>query len=127
MNGIEALDHVTILTDRTEAVAAFYCALLGLRAGPRPGFGIPGTWLYAGSRPLVHLVEWPEAEPTGAHRLGPIGFRARGLREVAARLGHAGVGHEVRRRCSDGAWQLFCRDPAGNRVELDFDPPEPYP
>jgi catechol 2,3-dioxygenase-like lactoylglutathione lyase family enzyme len=127
MTGIETLDHVTIFTDRIEAVGEFYCALLGLRPGPRPPLGVPGAWLYAGERALLHLLERPESTPGTGDRLGPIVFRADGLKAVAGRLARAGVAHEVRRRPDDGTWQLFCRDPAGNRVGLDFDPAEPYP
>jgi len=49
------LDHVNIRTRQLSVVRAFYTDVLGLKDGPRPPFGHPGAWLYAGDRPVVHL------------------------------------------------------------------------
>ena len=50
-----ALDHVNIRTRRLSVLRAFYTDVLGLKDGPRPPFGHPGAWLYAGDHPIVHL------------------------------------------------------------------------
>ncbi|MBN4836585.1 hypothetical protein, partial [Enterobacter hormaechei] len=54
--GIVRMDHFTVVTDRLEETRVFY-ERLGLRVGPRPDFGIPGLWMYAGGHPVLHLVE----------------------------------------------------------------------
>ncbi len=56
MNGIQRMDHFTVVTDRLDETCAFY-ECLGLNVGPRPDFGIPGLWLYAGGHPVLHLVQ----------------------------------------------------------------------
>jgi hypothetical protein len=56
-----------------------------------------------------------------------MAFSARDLRAVAARLTEHRIAYDLRRLPSTGAWQLFCLDPSGARVELDFEPSEPAP
>jgi hypothetical protein len=46
---------------------------------------------------------------------------------VAARLAERNIQYDLRRLPSTGSWQLFCFDPSGARVELDFDAGEPAP
>ena len=50
------IDHVTIATDDLDGIVAFYRDVLGLEVGPRPAFPFAGAWLYAGGRPIVHLL-----------------------------------------------------------------------
>ncbi|MCC6198350.1 MAG: VOC family protein, partial [Burkholderiales bacterium] len=45
---VSAMNHFTILTDDVPRTVEFYRRLLGLTDGPRPAFGFPGAWLYAG-------------------------------------------------------------------------------
>ena len=47
MAGIQRKDHFTVVTDQLQSTQDFYEAL-GLMADPRPDFGVPGLWLYAG-------------------------------------------------------------------------------
>ena len=53
---IASMSHFTVLTDDVDATRAFYCGLLGLVDGKRPPFGFPGLWLYAGDRPILHVI-----------------------------------------------------------------------
>jgi hypothetical protein len=43
---------------------------------------------------------------------------------VKARFDAAGIRYDLRRQKESGTWQLFCHDPNGAKVELDFDPAE---
>ena len=54
---LESLDHCAIRTTRLEETRRFYVEALGLEVGPRPPLALPGYWLYAGGRPIVHLME----------------------------------------------------------------------
>jgi len=53
------LDHFNIAAPMPllEEVRDFYCEVLGLTDGFRPSFGRRGFWLYAGDKPLIHLIE----------------------------------------------------------------------
>jgi len=121
---IEGLNHFTVIAEDYGRTLAFYTELVGLQEGPRPDLGFPGAWLYAGGRAIVHVYS---DRPVPAQRAGVIdhiAFTARGLKETKARFDAAGTPYELRRQRGAGTWQLFCTDPNGARVELDFDPGE---
>ena len=104
---IEGMNHFTVLTDDLDGSVDFYVNLLGLAPGPRPELGFPGAWLYSNGQPVHHMA-----------------FTARGLKAVAERLDSRGVDYELRRQRGSNTWQLFCHDPNGAKVELDFAPTE---
>jgi catechol 2,3-dioxygenase-like lactoylglutathione lyase family enzyme len=121
---IEGLNHFTVIAEDYERTLAFYTRLVGLEQGPRPDLGFPGAWLYAGGRPVVHVYA---DRPVPAQRAGVIdhiAFTARNLKEVRARFDGDGTPYELRQQRGAGTWQLFCHDPNGARIELDFDPGE---
>ena len=124
---ISGMNHFTVLTDDLDATNAFYVDLLGLRVGFRPDFGFAGAWLYAGDHAILHIVagRGMPVDPRGV--IDHMAFSASDLRAVAARLAERGITYDLRRLPSTGAWQLFCSDPNGARVELDFDAAEPAP
>lgn len=121
------MNHFTVLTADLERCRAFYVGLLGLTEGPRPDLGFPGAWLYIGAEPVLHVIAGRPlpADPRGV--LDHMAFTARDLPGTAARLSAAGVRFDLRRQNDSGTWQLFCFDPDGARVELDFDASEPAP
>jgi len=122
---IRALDHVNIRARRDvlDALQAFYCDVLGLVIGPRPPFPRSGYWLYAGPHAVVHLYE---SEPGEArishddHTLDHFAFACADLAAVEATLQQRGVGFAKAAVPGSGVVQLFVRDPAGHRVELNF-------
>lgn len=121
---IEGLNHFTVIAEDYEKTLAFYTRLVGLQNGPRPDLGFPGAWLYADGRAIVHVYA---DRPVPAQRAGVIdhiAFSARGLKQVKERFDAEGTPYELRRQRGAGTWQLFCNDPNGARVELDFDAAE---
>lgn len=124
---ISGMNHFTVLTSDLDASRAFYIDLLGLTEGFRPDLGFPGAWLYAGDQAVLHIVagRGVPANPRGV--IDHMAFSARDLCAVAARLTERGVAYDLRRLPTTGAWQLFCLDPSGARVELDFEASEPAP
>jgi catechol 2,3-dioxygenase-like lactoylglutathione lyase family enzyme len=121
---ISGMNHFTVLTDDLERTLAFYVDVLGLRAGWRPQLGFPGAWLYAGEQAVLHIVA---GRPLPAQRAGVIdhvAFSASGLARIKASLDQAQVPYEVRQQRDSKVWQLFCHDPNGAKVELDFEPDE---
>ena len=127
---ISGMNHFTVLTSDLDATRAFYIDL-GLREGFRPDLGFPGAWLYVDGQAILHIVagRGVPANPRGV--IDHMAFSARDLRAVAARLTERGIEYRLNRLPSTpestGAWQLFCADPNGARVELDFAASEPAP
>lgn len=121
------MNHFTVLTDDLDATIAFYVDLLGLSVGARPDLGFPGAWLYAGGQAILHVIAGRALPADRRGVIDHMAFTAHDLRGVAARLAQRGVVYDLRRQASTGAWQLFCFDPSGARVELDFAADEPAP
>ena len=127
---VRALDHVNIRArgDVLATLQAFYCDVLGLVAGPRPPFPRPGYWLYAGSQAVVHLYESEPGEtriPHDDHTLDHFAFACADLAAVEATLRQRGVEFAKAAVPGSGVVQLFVRDPAGHRVELNFATADP--
>ena len=122
---IVGMNHFTVIAEDAQATLDFYVGLLGLTPGHRPDLGFPGAWLYAGGpQAVLHLYF---DRPLPAARAGVIdhmAFTARGLRSVKARFDERGLKYDLRQQVGAGTWQLFCHDPNGAKVELDFDPSE---
>jgi catechol 2,3-dioxygenase-like lactoylglutathione lyase family enzyme len=117
---IEGMNHFTVLTGDLDRSVGFYSGLLGLRPGPRPDLGFPGAWLYAGDQAVLHVIAGRGVPSPPAGVIDHMAFTARGLQAVVERLDRAGVPYELRQQSGSGTWQLFCHDPDGAKVELDF-------
>jgi catechol 2,3-dioxygenase-like lactoylglutathione lyase family enzyme len=124
---IVGMNHFTVLAKDLQATKAFYTDLLGLTEGYRPDLGFPGSWLYCGNQAVLHIIAGRAlpADPRGV--LDHMAFSANGLPEVASKLKSRGIQYDLRRQNDSGTWQLFCFDPNGARVELDFDASEVAP
>ena len=122
---IVGMNHFTVIAEDPQKTLDFYVGLLGLTEGHRPDLGFPGAWLHAGgTHAVLHLVF---GRPLPAQRAGVIdhmAFSAVGLSTVKARFDALAVKYDLRRQAGAGTWQLFCFDPNGARVELDFDAAE---
>jgi catechol 2,3-dioxygenase-like lactoylglutathione lyase family enzyme len=121
---IESMNHFTVLTDDLDRTLGFYVDGLGLEVGPRPPFDFPGAWLYADGRPILHVVAGRKMPEPRAGVLDHMAFTARDLRGVKAKLAEMNVPYDLRQVPGGGVWQLFCHDPSGAKVELDFDASE---
>jgi extradiol dioxygenase family protein len=123
---IEALDHFQIAapSDLIALVRDFYVEVLGFVDGARPQFSSGGYWLYAGNKPLVHLriEETPEAERVDASHsyCDHIALSCIGLEEFENRLTANEIPFTKNHIKDFNQYQLFCRDPAGVGVELNF-------
>jgi catechol 2,3-dioxygenase-like lactoylglutathione lyase family enzyme len=123
---VTTMNHFTILTDDVAATVDFYRDLLGLVDGPRPPFDFPGAWLYAGERPILHVVGGRNADELRPGVIDHMAFSAEDLSETLALLASRNVAHTCRRLPGGGTWQVFFHDPNGARVELDFAADEPH-
>jgi catechol 2,3-dioxygenase-like lactoylglutathione lyase family enzyme len=122
---IVGMNHFTVIAEDEKKTLDFYVGLLGLTVGPRPDLGFPGAWLYAGGSQAVLHMYFERPVPTqSAGVIDHMAFTARDLRAVKARFDESGTRYDLRRQVGAGTWQLFCHDPTGAKVELDFDPSE---
>jgi catechol 2,3-dioxygenase-like lactoylglutathione lyase family enzyme len=118
------IDHVNIAGPPSliEACRRFYVEILGLTDGARPPFRSRGHWLYADNHPIVHLTERGangEPRPTGA--LDHVSLKCDALAEMMLRLTKQEVRFKLDEVPDRGTTQLFLEDPAGIRLELNFD------
>lgn len=122
---IVGMNHFTIVAEDEKKTLDFYVGLLGLAVGHRPDLGFPGAWLYgSGPHAVLHMYF---DRPVPSQRSGVIdhmAFSATDLRAVKDRFDAARVKYDLRRQKESGTWQLFCFDPNGAKVELDFDASE---
>ncbi len=120
---IRGMNHFNVLTDDVEKTRRFYVEVIGLTEGDRPSFGFDGAWFYAGGAAILHVSKAPLREPR-AGVIDHMAFTATDLKGAIARLKQHGVEHVVRQQVGTRIWQVFCHDPMGAKVELDFDPAE---
>lgn len=121
---IQSMNHFTVLSDNLDRTVEFYVGILGLAPGPRPDLGFPGVWLYASGQAVLHVIAGRPLPETRSGVLDHMAFSAKDLAAVKKRFDTAGVQYTLGRQVGAGTWQLFCHDPSGARVELDFDPAE---
>ena len=121
---IAGMNHFTVLSGNLDATKAFYIDILGLKEGYRPPLGFPGVWLYVGDQAVLHVIAGRKlpSEPGGV--LDHMAFSATDLSATVKKLESSGIKYDLRKQADSGTWQLFCFDPSGAKVELDFAPTE---
>ena len=127
MGFVRRMDHFTIVTDQPEQTKEFYAAL-GLNPGARPNFQVAGLWLYATDTPILHVIQVKEMPKPVRGGLDHMAFRGDGLLAVLESLDSRQIKYRLTRAPAPFlTWQLFCFDPNGIEVEMDFDPTEEGP
>ena len=129
---IVGLHHFNLRVSATElaALRIFYVDVVGLSVG---------TWLYAGSTPILHLTQMntgetaapgspnalPDSLETRCSAFDHIALACTDLDESLARLDRGGIRYTRTEVPAVGQVQLFFRDPSGVAVELIFSPDKP--
>ena len=121
---IDGMNHFTVLTHDLDATRNFYIGVLGLKEGYRPPLGFPGAWLYCGEQAVLHVIAGRPMPKEAAGVIDHMAFSGSNLSATTTRLKEKGIPYELRKQADSGTWQLFCYDPSGARVELDFKPTE---
>ncbi len=119
---LAAYAHVNIVADDLDAARDFYGTKLGLTELPRPDFGIPGAWYRLGPSQF-HIIVVPEMpDLKGAAPHFAIYVPTDEFDSTIDALKAAGVAFssDVRIRDDFGVTvkTAFCKDPAGNLIEL---------
>jgi catechol 2,3-dioxygenase-like lactoylglutathione lyase family enzyme len=127
------MQHYMVLAKDLEKTRAFYCDVLGLRAGPRPPFNFKGLWIYAGDVACVHVAERASydamsrsaanpADPVnhGSGSVDHIAFSATDYDELIATFVRFGVQYRATRVPDSDLRQLFVFDPDGIQIEINI-------
>jgi lactoylglutathione lyase len=112
--------HVSIHADDLEASERFYVDLFGMRRVPAPDFEHPVVWLEVGDQQLhLFLRDTPAPE---FHHIGLDVDDFEAAYTVASERGlfDRDAWSPNVRVLSDGAVQMYLRDPAGNLVEVNW-------
>jgi len=119
-----AFDHVNIRTVHLDDMVSWYENVLGLQAGSRPEFAVPGAWLYLGEACVLHLIEADPAPMVFVEgeslRMEHMAFRAEGMDRFISRLDALGIARKLYAFEALGLVLVFIRDPDGNRIHVDF-------
>lgn len=122
---VNALHHITVLTEDTEKTADFFRTVLELTDGFAPELGVPVVWLYCGDQPVVHIVGRAAPGAAGCGRIDHIAFQCSDYPGFKARVDASGAKQMEQTLADVGVHQIFVESPEGVWVELVF-PYEEY-
>jgi glyoxylase I family protein len=120
-----AFNHYNLRAPRelVDRLRDFYCNIIGLRQGRRPGLGSFGYWLYAGNDCVLHLSEARADELRLTHTsttFDHVAFTCVDRLGMEVLLDQHNIRFSRGQVAELGIHQLFLQDPAGNGVELSF-------
>jgi len=126
------LDHVTLRTADIDGTRAFFETVFHLTVGERPAAirHIPGCWLYAEGKPIVHIIgSRGMGFERAAEAIDHVGFRLEGYAAFRARLDRLAIPYSTMDLADIGERRLFLRAPGGPLLEAVFSEPVPtlYP
>jgi catechol 2,3-dioxygenase-like lactoylglutathione lyase family enzyme len=122
---ILSINHIQLVAEKDLVVQLrnFYCDVVGLTEGFRPPFERFGFWLYIDDKDVLHLITPKEGDGRSAQKssFDHVAFKAGDYEGVLKRLKLLNISFDEKPIPGMAAHQIFLRDPAGNRVELNFD------
>jgi catechol 2,3-dioxygenase-like lactoylglutathione lyase family enzyme len=121
MSLVTGLDHINIRTADLMATKRLFVGVLGLTEGWRPPFPFPGSWLYAGEKDVVHLVEVarPAADSQGSS-LDHFAFDISDYEAALEKIAATGLSYRESETPGTSVKQIFVRDPNGVTIELNW-------
>lgn len=122
---ILSINHIQLAAEKDLVLKLrdFYCDVVGLTEGFRPAFERFGFWLYINDKDVLHLITPKEGDDRSPQKssFDHIAFKASDYEDVLKKLKALNVPFEEKPIPGMSAHQIFLKDPAGNRVELNFD------
>ncbi len=125
------LDHFTIRTSDPAATRAFLLGVFDeLVERPRPAAiqrRIPGHWLFADGKPIVHIIADRNSRAHGQRdHIDHVGIRLEGYGAFRDRLDALGVQYSMMDLPELMERRIFFRSPDGALIETIFADPTPY-
>ena len=122
---ILSINHIQLVAEKDLVIQLrdFYCDVIGLTEGFRPSFERFGFWLYIGDNDVLHLITPKEGDERSSRKssFDHIAFKTDNYEGVLQKLKSLHIPFEEKLIPGMTAHQIFLRDPAGNRVELNFE------
>ena len=122
---ILSINHIQLVAEKDLVIQLrdFYCDVVGLTEGFRPAFERFGFWLYIEDKDVLHLITPKEGDGRSLQKssFDHIAFNTTTYLGVLKKLKTLNIPFEEKPIPGMTAHQIFLRDPAGNRVELNFD------
>ena len=122
---ILSINHIQLVAEKDLVIQLkdFYCNVVGLTEGSRPPFQRFGFWLYIGDKDVLHLITPKEGDGRSPQKssFDHIAFKTDNYEDVLKKLASLHIPFEEKPIPGMSAHQIFLYDPAGNRVELNFD------
>ena len=118
-------NHIQLVAEKDLVIQLrnFYCDVVGLTEGFRPEFERFGFWLYIKDKDVLHLITPKEGDGRSPQKssFDHVAFKTDDYQGVLKKLKTLGIPFEEKPIPGMASHQIFLRDPAGNRVELNFD------
>lgn len=117
--------HVNIrcAPEDVPAIERFYSEVVGLTVGFRPNFSFPGTWLYAGDDPIIHVqARYPHGSFVKDQHNGSVdhvAWKTSGASRFRKHLVSLGIEFDEQ-NVPDAGYQVFLYDPVGTKLEFNF-------
>jgi catechol 2,3-dioxygenase-like lactoylglutathione lyase family enzyme len=122
---ILSINHIQLVAEKDLVLKLrdFYCDVVGLTDGFRPGFERFGFWLYIGDKDVLHLITPKAGDGRSPQKssFDHIAFKTANYETVLKKLKALNIPFEEKLIPGMTAHQIFLKDPVGNRVELNFD------
>ena len=126
---VTEINHINLRANRDlmHVLRDFYCDIVGLKVGPRVATTSYGFWLYIGDNDVVHLAEYnkgvgaPDLHVNGTY--DHVSFTCTDMHAMAVNLQAHQVPYTTR-VLNNSVQQINFKDPAGNGIELNFNPPD---
>ena len=122
---ILSINHIQLVAEKDLVLKLrdFYCDVVGLTEGFRPAFERFGFWLYIKDKDVLHLITPKEGDGRSLQKssFDHIAFKTANYLGVLQKLQSLSIPFEEKSIPGMTAHQIFLRDPAGNRVELNFE------
>ena len=122
---ILSINHIQLVAEKDLVLKLrdFYCDVVGLSEGFRPAFDRFGFWLYIGNKDVIHLITPKEGDGRSPQKssFDHVAFKTAKYQDVLKKLKSLNISFDEKPIPGITAHQIFLKDPAGNRVELNFD------
>ena len=122
---ILSINHIQLVAEKDLVIQLrnFYCDVVGLTVGFRPAFERFGFWLYIGDKDVLHLITPKEGDDRSSLKssFDHVAFKTDHYKDVLKNLKKLNIPFDEKPIPGMSAHQIFLKDPAGNRVELNFE------